>query len=266
MLCPSCSEPVDDGVAVCPHCDAIVDPSAFDDSPRPSKPAAKRPTAAKTTRPAAKKPGAKRPAGAKPKRPKPAAAAEPATGAGDWRSRIDASEWNQNEDGSTSPAPEPFAPDRGVDADDFLTGMRLFVTGLSTGDKLTFFGAVAGIVACFFPWRESIAEGDVLGLTGPGLVTFLMATGTLVALVLRVNRSVKVNELLLWAGQLGSLTLGVLFAFVAIYQSWNPTLARAIEGNQEVWVSKPGFGALVAVVAGAVAALGTVLGLQAKGR
>lgn len=262
MQCPSCSETIDDDAAICEHCDAVVDPSAFDDSPRPSKPAAKRPPKA----PVKRKPAGKRPVGTKPKRvpreaPAEAAAPRDESPAGDWRSRVDAEDWNQMPGGQ---APEVFTPDKGIDPDDFIGGVRLFVESLSIGDKLALFGAAGTIVACFFPWRETIAEGDVLGLLGPGIVTFLMAVGTITALTLRANRSMK-NELLLWAAQLGTIAFGVLWAFIAIQQSWNPTLARAVEGNQEVWVSKPGFGVILAVLTGGVSALGSVLGLKGKG-
>lgn len=273
MQCPSCSEEIDEGVAICPHCDAVVDPSAFDDSPRPSKPAApKRPPTRSGVKPVAKKPvsGVKKAAVKKKPAPRSSAAdtgetTGPSTGAGDWRSRVDPEDWNQPQGASSAPrANDGFQPDKAIDADDFIGGLRQFVDSLSAGDKLSFFGAVATILSCFFPWKETVVDGDVLGLAGPGLVTFMMACLTLVVLTLRVNKTLKVNELLLWAAQLGTLSMGVLWAVVSITQSWNPTLARAVEGNQEVWVSKPSFGVILAVLAGALTGFGTVLGLKGK--
>lgn len=267
MQCPSCNEEIDDDVAICPQCDAVVDPSAFDDSPRPSKPAApKRPPTRPGAKAVSKKPGVKKP-GAKPKRPapppaEPAGPAHVGNAAGDWRSKVAAEDWNQMP--ASQREPEQFQPDKAIDADDFIGGLRHFVDTLSSGDKLSFFGCVATIISCFFPWKETVVDGDVLGLAGPGLVTFLMACLTLVALTVRVNKSLKVNELLLWAAQLGTLSLGVIWALVSIVQSWNPTLARAVEGNQEVWVSKPSFGVILAVLAGALTGVGTVLGLKGK--
>jgi hypothetical protein len=269
MQCPSCNEEIDDGVAICPHCDAVVDPSAFDDSPRPSKPAApKRPATKSGVKPVAKKPlsGAKKSV-ARPKRPAPKPeAAEPlakaGNAAGDWRSKVDPEDWNQMPASQREPA--QFQADKGIDPDDFIGGIRLFVDSLSAGDKLAFFGAVATLLSCFFPWKETVADGDVLGLGGPGLVTFLMGCLTLVVLTLRVNKTLKVNELLLWAAQLGTLSLGVLWALVSITQSWDPTLARSMEGNQEVWVSKPSFGVILAVLSGGLTGFGTVLGLKGE--
>lgn len=272
MQCPSCSEEIDDGVAICPQCDAVVDPSAFDDSPRPSKPAApKRPATRSGVKAVAKKPvsGVKKAAVKKKPAPRVAAADDtgettgPSSAAGDWRSRVDPEDWKQDEM-ANRPPPPGFQPDKAIDADDFIGGLRQFVDSLSAGDKLSFFGAVATILSCFFPWKETVSEGDVLGLAGPGLVTFMMACLTLVVLTLRVNKTLKVNELLLWAAQLGTLSMGVLWAVVSITQSWNPTLARAVEGNQEVWVSKPSFGVILAVLAGALTGFGTVLGLKGK--
>lgn len=268
MQCPSCNAEIDDDAAICPECDAIVDPSAFDDSPRPSKPAApKRPATKSGVKAVAKKPGApKKPSGVRPKKPAPREEPDEerksGNAAGDWRSRVDPSEWNQMP--AAQREPEKFQADKGIDPDDFITGIRVFVYGLSAGDKLAFFGAVATLFSCFFPWKETVLDGDVLGLAGPGLVTFLMACGTLVVLTLRVNKTLKVNELLLWAAQLGTLSMGVLWALVSIKQSWDPTLARAIEGNQEVWASKPSFGVILAVLAGGLTGFGTVLGLKGK--
>jgi len=256
MQCPSCNEEIDDGLAICPHCDAVVDPSAFDDSPRPSKPAAPKKPAPKAVKPVAKKP-LKKPA----PRPAPESSKrepEAKNAAGDWRSRVDPNEWNQ----MSQKEPEKFQADKAIDADDFITNLRFFVDALSAGDKLAFFGAVATVISCFFPWKETVMDGDVLGLAGPGLVTFLMACLTLVALTLRVNKTLKVNELLLWAAQLGTLSMGIIWALVSIKQSWDPTLARAVEGNQEVWVSKPSFGVILAVLAGGLTGFGTVLGLK----
>lgn len=268
MQCPSCNEEIDDAAAICPSCDAIVDPSAFDDSPRPSKPAApKRPATKPGAKAVGKRPvsGAKK-AVSKPRRPAPRdtdeAPARTGNAAGDWRSKVDPDDWNQMP--ASQREPEQFQADKGIDADDFIGGMRLFVDGLSSGDKLAFFGAVATLLSCFFPWKETVVDGDVLGLAGPGLVTFLMGCLTLVVLTLRVNKTLKVNELLLWAAQLGTLSMGVLWALVSITQSWDPTLARAVEGNQEVWVSKPSFGVILAVLAGGLTGFGTVLGLKGK--
>jgi hypothetical protein len=262
MQCPSCHEELDDGVAVCPHCDTVVDPSAFDDSPRPSKPAAaKRSVVKRGVKPVSKKPSA----GPKKSAVKPLAdrpLTKPGSAAGDWRSKVDPEDWNRKP--PLQHESSPFQPDKGIDPEDFIGGIRLFVESLSSGDKLAFFGAVATLLSCFFPWRETVTDGDVLGLAGPGLVTFLMACLTLVALTLRVNKTLKVNELLLWASQLGTLSMGVLWALVSITQSWDPTLARSMEGNQEVWVSKPSFGVILAILAGALTGFGTVVGLKEK--
>jgi hypothetical protein len=91
-----------------------------------------------------------------------------------------------------------------------------------------------------------------------------MACISLTSLVLRVNRSFKLNELLLWAGQLGALFIGVIWALISIVQSWNPTLARAVEGNQEVWASKPSFGVILAILSAGLTGFGTVLGLKGR--
>jgi hypothetical protein len=274
MQCPSCNEEIDDGVAVCPHCDAVVDPSAFDDAPRPSKPAPPRRTATKSgARPVARRtaPGTGSGTGAKKsvkKRP-PAPRQTPppedtdekaGNAAGDWRSRVDPEAWNE----MPASQKQAFTPDKGVDADDLLGGLKLFVAALGPGDKLAFFGAVTVMFSCFFPWKETVTEGEVLGLVGPGVLTFLLAVVLIAFMVVRVNKATKVNELMLWAGQLGALSMGALWTVATIIGSIDRTLARALEGNQEVWVSKPGFGAILAVFALGLTGFGTILGLKGK--
>ncbi len=262
MECPSCQAEIDADSAICPHCDAIVDASAFDDSPRPSKPApAKRPGTKSGVKPVARKAGVKKPAGTRPKRPAPQAP-PPSPKAGDWRSRVDPEDWNQMP--ASQREPEKFEADPALDPDDLIGGFKQFVLNLSAGDKLVLFGSIGTVLSCFFPWKETVNDGDVIGLGGPGLVTFFMSCATMTVLTLRVNKSLNVNELLLWAAQLGTLSLGVLFALVSIVQSWDPRLARAIEGNQDVWFSKPSFGVFLAVLSGALTGFGTVLGLKAK--
>ena len=254
---------------MCPHCEAVVDPSAIDDAPRPSRSATPRRATSRGPPPASgRKPAPQSGAPRKrlKKRPTPRAArpagAEAPVGnaAGDWRSRVDPEAWNE----MPAAEKEAFTPDRAVDADDFLAGLKLFVAGLNAGDKLAFFGAVTVMLACFFPWKETVTEGEVLGLMGPGLVTFLMAVLVITFVVVRVNKATKVNELLLWAGQLGSLSLGALSTLVTIVSSIDRTIARATEGNQDVWVSKPGFGAILAVFALGLTGFGTVVGLKGK--
>lgn len=271
MQCPSCNEEIDDGAVVCPHCDAVVDLSAIDDAPRPSKPAPPRRTATKSqgkpvarrtasgsaTPGPAKKPVKKRPA---PKAPPQDTDEGTGNAAGDWRSRVDPEAWNE----MPASQKEEFKPDRAVDADDFLGGLKQFIAVLNPGDKLAFFGALTVVLSCFFPWKETVTEGEVLGLVGPGVVTFLMAVLVITFMVVRVNKATKVNELLIWAGQLGALTLGALWTFATIINSIDRTLARSMEGNQEVWVSKPGFGAILAVFALGLTGFGTVLGLKGK--
>ena len=43
MKCPNCQVELKATAVVCTECDAVVDPSAFDDSPRPASKDARRP-------------------------------------------------------------------------------------------------------------------------------------------------------------------------------------------------------------------------------
>ena len=79
-------------------------------------------------KPVAKRPvsGAKKSV-AKAKRPAPKEEplAKAGNAAGDWRSKVDPEDWNQMPASQREPA--QFQADKGVDPDDFITGIRLFV-------------------------------------------------------------------------------------------------------------------------------------------
>ena len=274
MQCPSCHSEVDDEAAVCPHCDAVVDPALFDVEPGPSSaPKAGRSGARRVLKKGVKKGKKKGPP--KVERPLPDATSESEPSIGDWRSRVSKEDW---EDGKAQSKPDdPGTSDAKVDPylglevakhrpnldDEFMADAQSFMGGLSASDKVAFFGAAAMTVACFFPWRESIEDGEVLGLLSQAVLVFLLGAGIMTAIAVRTRHMVpRLNPLFVWVAQLGAASFSVLWVLVCIKLSWDSTLARATVGNEEVWVSKPGFGAFFGLFATLTATLGTALGLK----
>jgi len=265
MQCPSCRAKVPDDVVVCPQCDAVVDPSLLNLEPGPSTSKPARSGARRSVRKGAT--GKKRKADPSGPDPTP-----PQAGQGDWRSKVSEEDWQAGAPGQAPPAAEPnVEPMLGVEAakyrasldDQFISDAKTFMSGLSVPDKFAFFGAVGMAMACFFPWKETVIEGEQLGLLGYGALVFLLAAVVMTTIAVRTTHTwPKLNPLFIWVAQLGTVSLSVLWALVCIKLSWDSTLARATVGNEEIWVSKPSFGAFLGLGAGVVASLGTVLGLK----
>jgi hypothetical protein len=268
---------VADDAAVCPKCDTVLDPSLLDASPpeydeagddtgagaAPARPAARpapRPGGARRPAPGgARKPGAKRPPARRPGDGPP----QPAKPR-DWRDEL-----SEEDKLAMARVPESavFMPDKAMDPDDVMGEAKRFIVDLSTADKLAFFGSTTMFLACFFPWKETVREGDVLGLTSLGAVVFVLAIISMLAIAGRVrNLFAKVNPLLLWIGQLGAVTFSGVWCLIYMKLSIDQTVVRAPIGNEEIWASKPTFGVILALMSAAVATLGTVLGLKETGR
>lgn len=260
MQCPSCHAKVPDETVVCPKCDAVVDASLLNLEPGPSTPKPGRTGARRVVRKDGKK------------KKRPAAAPEPTPPQGDWRSKVSQEDWNAGAPSKAPPDAEPnVEPMLGVEVakyknsldEDFILDAKSFMASLSSPDKFAFFGAVGMVIACFFPWKETVVEGDELGLLGYGVIVFLLGGIVMTTIAARTLHMIpKLNPLFIWVAQLGAASFSVLWALVCIKLAWDSTLARASIGNEEIWVSKPSFGVFLALIAGVVALLGTALGLK----
>jgi hypothetical protein len=276
MMCPSCNQTVADDAAVCPKCDTVLDPSLLDAAPPeyddagddtgagaapPPRPAARpapRPGGPKRPASGARKPAAKRPAR------RPEAGPPPSAKPRDWRDDL-----SDEDKLAMARVPESavFVPDKALDPDDLMGEAKRFIIDLSVADKLAFFGSVTMFLSCFFPWKETVREGDVLGLTSLGIVVFVLAGIAMAAIAGRVRTLFpKVNPLILWIGQLGAVSFAGVWCLIYMKLSIDQTVVRAPIGNEEIWASKPTFGVILALMSAGVASVGTVLGLKETGR
>ena len=280
MKCTSCQKNVADDAAVCPFCDAVLDPSLLDmappeedDAPRPPpKKVAPKTGARPGVKPAAK-PGVKKPATktAAPVKKKPAPPPEeddePAPAQGnknDWRSQISEEDWKANE----GKAPEKFQADKAIDPELAMGETKAYLWGLPFADKLALGGTAGLLVSTFLPWKETVADGDVLGVFSSGVVVSLLASVAVAGIIIRTRKTMPtLNPLLPWVAQLGCVGISALWCLVYIVSSWDSTKAMSQVGNYEVWVSKPAwFGMTLAVGAAVVSLVGTIFGLKDVGR
>lgn len=180
----------------------------------------------------------------------------------DWRAELSEDDWKQ-EPSLTPTAPREEAPEL-MDVEATLGAWKRFLVELSTADKIAFFASLGTWLACFFPWRQSASEGEVLGFASRGLAVLLLASASCAALVLRARglRPTRIPVLALWSAQLGGMGFAVLLALIDLVVSIDTTVVRAPIGNAEVWASSPSFGVFFAIASGGLSVLGTLLGLR----
>jgi len=266
---------VADGVAICPQCDAVVDPSFFD---KPSSPApSKRPAAGK--KPAVRRPLATN-TGAPPRRTgntgvKPAVKKDRPGGQGmpeaPQRMLKEAPEvrpdWRVKDEPRAAPARATPSGYHMVDPEDFWGEVKGFVSELTTADKLAFIGAFSALISCFFPWKDTITEGEVLGLMSLGAAVFGVTLIILVAIVIRVRKVMPaLHALIPWLIQFGGACFCIVWCLVYIKLALDTTMARSPIGNFERWVSSPSAGVYIALLMSVVMLGGTLMGLKEKPR
>ncbi len=276
MKCPSCDNDVADDAAVCPHCDAVLDPSLFDASPpeEDAAPSPPRRPARPATRPGVKKVGArpaapkKRPPGTKPPAPKRRPADDddappPTSQKQDWRAQLSEADWKEN----AGKEREAFVVDRQLDPDSAMIETKKYLWELSFADKLALGGTAVLLLSTFFPWKETVAEGDVLGVFSSGILVTLLAAAALGGILVRTRKmSPTLNPLIPWILQLGCTGFSGLWCLVYMRLAWDPTIAQSSIGNFEVWVSKPSFGLILALLSAIASIVGTIFGLKDVGR
>lgn len=275
MQCPQCKNEVADDAAICPQCDHILDTSFLSDEPPKPKPAAKKPTtgvnkavkkpAAGGTGPVKKHVPGGGSSGAKPAPPKrmmPDAPQRRVRTPPEQRAPVE--DWHvasgpRMEPGHAPPASQGFDPEAG------MADARNFLVALSFSDRLAFWGAIATLFACFLPWKETVQEGESIGLLSLGALVFAANVVLLAAVTIRVRKVMpRLHALVPWLLQFGTSSFSIVWCLVLIKLAVNTTKARALYGNEEVWVSKPGAGVVLAVLTSIVALGGTLMGLREK--
>jgi hypothetical protein len=290
MKCTSCKKNVADDAAVCPYCDAVLDASLYDaappeddDAPPPPRKAAPKPGVRPGVKPGVKpgtKPGVKK-VGTKPGAPavkkKPssniaktdeeyeqeAIAEKKEKAANDWRNQISEADWKENQ----GKAPEKFVANKAMDPELAMGATKQYLWELPLADKLALLGTSMLLISTFFPWKETVAEGDVLGILSSGIVVTILSSLAVAGIIIRTRKTMPtLNPLLPWVAQLGCVGISALWCLVYIKLSWDSTLAQSSVGNYQVWVSKPAFGLIFGVLASIASIVGTIFGLKDVGK
>ena len=206
--------------------------------------------------PAGRSPSRKSSGPGMPDAPSRRVAAAPSEPAADWHVRPSEAKpvSSPNTSGYHIAAPE-----------DVFRDAKSFVIGLPGSDKIAFAGLVLNILCSFFPWKETVIDGEVLGLMSLGFPVFLVSILGITSIVVRVRRVMpKLNPLVPWLLQLSAVCFCIVWCLIYIKLSWDSRLARSPVGNFDMYISKPSIGVFLALLTSIVALGGTLMGLKEK--
>lgn len=152
-----------------------------------------------------------------------------------------------------------------ADPEEIIRDAKELFSLLHGGDKLAFWGAATVVLSCFLPWKETAAEGDVLGLMSMGVIAAVLAIIVMTAISMRVKGSLeRVNPVVPWMGQLVCAFVCLVWCVIYIKVSSDTTRVPSAIGNAEVMNSSPSMGVFIAVLGSLASLGGTLLGLKGK--
>jgi hypothetical protein len=304
LNCPGCGNKVADGAAICPSCDYIIDASFIStDAPQESdaeQAPASRPARGTGARPAARAaPGSgarSRPAAPAvvnedatniksmdevmrnaPPRPAPGksnpSARPVAPRAGGSGARTAAPTPRRAQEAERAPADDDYASAYDNDAgsgliaapEDVFEEFRQFVGIMGISDKVALGGVGMIVLSAVFPWKETAADGDILGLMSLGLVCVLASLAILGTITVRVRRLLPdLNVLIPWLGQLALSIFCVIWCIVFMKISTDASAVPSLMGDATVMNSSPSMGAYMGLLGSLTCLAGTLLGLKEK--
>jgi hypothetical protein len=152
-----------------------------------------------------------------------------------------------------------------VAPEEVMDDFRQFVSLLGLSDRIAFGGAGAIVISAFLPWKETAADGDILGLMSLGLVGVVGAIAVMSTIAVRVRRSMpSLNVLIPWLAQLALSVFCVLWCIIFMKLSYDATGVPSPMGNAIVMNSSPSMGAYLALLGALTSLAGTLMGLKEK--
>jgi hypothetical protein len=167
------------------------------------------------------------------------------------------------------PTRDPYGTNSGtgqiVAPEQVIEDFRDFVGVLGSSDRIAFVGAATILVSAFLPWKETAADGDILGLMSLGLLAVLAAIGIIGAITVRVRRLMpNLNVLIPWVAQLGLSVFCILWCIVFMKLSYDATEVPSPMGNATIMNSTPSFGVVLGLLGALTSLAGSLMGLKEK--
>ncbi len=209
MRCPKCGAQLEDGTAICEHCDYIIDKSFLGDDftdmvPEPQAP---EPT---TERGPPPRPRSSR-------RPPPRApqdSTEPERPSARRRAQ------DTPVDSSTAPPSESLSVEASRVTDDVQNTFKKIWANfqrLAFPDKLAVGGAAGMFLFSFFPWVSVSGVGSVIGFDVGGWFTTVLVAATIAVVIMRQHEHWRDKEKYVIYIQTGIAVIAVLFTLSKMF-------------------------------------------------
>lgn len=152
-----------------------------------------------------------------------------------------------------------------VAPEEIIADTRAFIGELSRSDKIAFGSACLIIFSCFMPWKETAADGEILGLMSAGVGALLGAALVIGAIFVRKRGTLpKVNASVPWMTQLGVSFFCILYTVIFIKVSIDTTQVQSQLGNAMAFVSSPSIGVFLGLLGAIGALVGSIMGLRER--
>ncbi|AKJ02654.1 Hypothetical protein AA314_04280 [Archangium gephyra] len=167
------------------------------------------------------------------------------------------------------PTRDPYGTHSGtgqiVAPEQVIEDFRDLMSVLGRSDKIAFGGGVTILISAFLPWKETAADGEILGLMSLGLLAVLAAIGIVGAITVRVRRLMPhLNVLIPWVAQLGLSVFCILWCIVFMKLSYDATEVPSPMGNATIMNSTPSFGVFLGLLGALTSLAGSLMGLKEK--
>ncbi|MFC1654357.1 hypothetical protein ACFL2F_01015 [Myxococcota bacterium] len=210
MRCPQCGQELDDGTAICDHCDHIIDKSFLGDDFTDMEPDPPEPSEPTTERGPPPRPRSSR----RPPRPASQDSTEPE------RPSARRSAQDTPVDSNTAPPSGSLSVEASRVTDDVSNTLKKIwgnFQRLTFADKLAVGGAVGMFLFAFFPWVSVSGVGAVIGFEVGGLFTTVLMGATIALVFMRQNEHWRDKEKYILYVQTGIGILAVLFTLSKMF-------------------------------------------------
>lgn len=204
MRCPNCGEQIEEGTAICEHCDYIIDKSFLGDDftdvePEPTTERGPPPRPRSGRRP----PPRAHQDSTEPERPSARRSAQ-----------------DTPVDSSTAPPAENLSLEASRVTDDVQNTLKKIWGGfqrLTFPDKLSVGGAAGMFLFSFFPWVSVSGVGAVIGFEVGGWFITVLVAATVTLVFMRQNEHWRDKEKYILYVQTGIAAIAVLFTLTKMF-------------------------------------------------
>jgi len=261
MRCPQCGQELEDGTAICEHCDYIIDKSFLGDDFTDMEPEA-------PAEPELEEPTTER--GPPPKRSRrrpPRQASPPADSTEPERPSARRSAQDTPVDSSTAPPSESLSVEASRVTEDVQNTIKKIwgnFQRLVFADKLAVGGAAGMFLFSFFPWVSVSGVGAVIGFEVGGWFMTVLTAATIALVFMRRNPHWRDKEKYILYVQTGIGAIAVLFTLSKMFSLGKAVPFPASRGISGVATASVGAGLFLCFLSSVAVLGGALLLLKEK--